>query len=325
VVGEHIGGDPAEPEYHHRAEHRFLHDADDGLDAAGDHGLDQHCGHPPAEAGVQSAHRGAYLVVSAQVQFDGASRRLVQQAWYLAFDHHVTAQAGRRLDGGVGVGGPAERHHGEAITAQQTVSLLGGQPPAARQPRQERIDDRAGVRRTHVGELGHGAGRPGPPGAVPGGPGQGPGGRLGVSVRGHGRAGILARQQPDGLGLIQHHRRDRDRQPGGGEHREHVSRGIPHDHRDQGGDAVGGGEVQCLAEGLRGDGRGGVHRAGEGCPCGQHVAQAAAGLRAGRGHDQAGFRARIGREHARAPAVGHDSHRVARRYRLGREQHGQVK
>src|ERR1039457_2589708 len=32
-----------------RAEHRFLHDADDGLDAAGDHGLHQHYGHPADE------------------------------------------------------------------------------------------------------------------------------------------------------------------------------------------------------------------------------------------------------------------------------------
>jgi hypothetical protein len=39
AIAQHLGGDPAEPEHHHRAEHRFLHDADDGLDAAGDHGL----------------------------------------------------------------------------------------------------------------------------------------------------------------------------------------------------------------------------------------------------------------------------------------------
>jgi len=124
----------------------------------------------------------------------------------------------------------------------------------------------------------------------------------------------LARQQPDGLGLVQHHRRDRDRQPGGGEHREQVSRSAPYDHRDQGGDAiVGGGEAQRLAEGLRADGRGGVQRAREGCLGGQHVAQAAAGLRGCRGHDQAGFRTRIGSEHARAAAVGHDGDRVARR------------
>jgi len=45
VVTEHLGGDAAEPEDDDRAEHRFLHDADDGLDAAGDHGLDEHA-HP---------------------------------------------------------------------------------------------------------------------------------------------------------------------------------------------------------------------------------------------------------------------------------------
>ena len=47
VVAEHLGGDPAEPEHYYRAEYRFLHDADDGLDAAGDHGLDQHPGIRP--------------------------------------------------------------------------------------------------------------------------------------------------------------------------------------------------------------------------------------------------------------------------------------
>jgi hypothetical protein len=74
----------------------------------------------------------AHLVVPAQVQFDSAGRDLVQQAGYLGFDHHVTARAGRRLDSGVSVGGPAERHHGQAVAAQQTAGLLGGQPAAAR-------------------------------------------------------------------------------------------------------------------------------------------------------------------------------------------------
>ena len=44
VVTEHVGSDPAQAEYHHRAEHRFLDHADDCLDAAGDHGLHQHSG-----------------------------------------------------------------------------------------------------------------------------------------------------------------------------------------------------------------------------------------------------------------------------------------
>jgi len=45
AVAEHLGGD-AVSEHHDRAEHRFLHDADDGLDAAGDHGLHEHSGQP---------------------------------------------------------------------------------------------------------------------------------------------------------------------------------------------------------------------------------------------------------------------------------------
>ena len=55
AVTEHFGGDPAKPEHHNRSEHRFLHDADDGLDAAGDHRLDEHSGHPPGELGRQMA------------------------------------------------------------------------------------------------------------------------------------------------------------------------------------------------------------------------------------------------------------------------------
>ena len=41
VVSISAGGDPGEPEHHHRAEHRLLHHADERFDAAGDHGLDQ--------------------------------------------------------------------------------------------------------------------------------------------------------------------------------------------------------------------------------------------------------------------------------------------
>ena len=82
--------------------------------------------------------------------------------------------------------------------------------------------------------------------------------------------------------------------------------------------------MQRLAEGLRADGRGGVHRAAQGCLGGQHLPQAATRPGARRGHDQAGVRAGVGGEHARAAAVGHDGHRVARRYRLGRHQHGHV-
>ena len=91
VVTEHFGGDSAEPEHHNRAEHRFLHDADDGLDAARDHGLDEHSGHPSGELVLEAAHRPAHLVGPVQVQFDCARVGLVEQAGHISLDHHVTA------------------------------------------------------------------------------------------------------------------------------------------------------------------------------------------------------------------------------------------
>jgi len=163
VVTEHFGGDPAEPEYHDRAEHRFLHDADDGLDAAGDHGLDEHSGQPPGELGLQAAHGGADLVGPVQVQFDRAGGGLVQQAGHIGLDHHVTAESGRRLDCRIGVTGPAVLHHRDAVAAQQLVGLVGGQPAATRHPREEGINDRARILHPQVPDLRHRAGRPGPP------------------------------------------------------------------------------------------------------------------------------------------------------------------
>ena len=108
MVGEHAGGDAAEPEHHHRAEHRLLRDAGQCLDAVGDHGLDQHPGHPPGEPGAQPVHRGAYLFGAVQLQFDGADRALVQQAGHVGLEYHVTAQPGRCCHGRAGTGGPAE-------------------------------------------------------------------------------------------------------------------------------------------------------------------------------------------------------------------------
>ena len=93
VVAEHFRSDPAQPEHHDRAEHRFLHDADDGLDAARDHGLNENPVHPSGEPVLQAAHGGAHLVGAVQVQFDRAGGGLVQQAGHIGFDHHVAAEA----------------------------------------------------------------------------------------------------------------------------------------------------------------------------------------------------------------------------------------
>jgi len=163
VITEHVGGDPAEPEHHYRAEYGFLDHADDGLDAAGDHGLDEHSGHPSGEPGLQAAHGGAHLVGPAQVEFDGAGGGLVQQAGHVGLDHHVTAQAGRRLDGRVGIARPAELHHRDAVAAEQVVGFSGGQPATTRHPRQEGIDDRLRVRHAQVGQFRDRAGGPGSP------------------------------------------------------------------------------------------------------------------------------------------------------------------
>jgi hypothetical protein len=54
-----------------------LHHADDGLDAAGDHWLDDYSVHPPGEPVLQAPHGRAYLVGPVQVQFDRAGRGLV--------------------------------------------------------------------------------------------------------------------------------------------------------------------------------------------------------------------------------------------------------
>ncbi len=163
MVTEHVGGDPAKPENHNGAEHRFLDDADDGLDTARDHGLDEHSGQPSSELVLQTAHRLAHLIGPAQIQFDRARVGLVEQAGHISLEHHMTAQVRRCIDCRVGVIHPAELHHRDAVAAQQVVGLASGQPAAARHPREEGTDDRARVRHPEVLDLRHCAGWPGSP------------------------------------------------------------------------------------------------------------------------------------------------------------------
>ena len=147
MVTEHVGGDPAEPEYHYRAEHRFLDHADDGLDAAGDHGLDEHAGHPAGEPGLQAAHGGAHLVGPVQVELDGAGGgsqcRLI---WRRLGDIGGWRPGPRSLSEQLGAGEPAS--HGVFTPPTLMIGSADGKESIMK----AQVGDELVVKGRHVGD-----------------------------------------------------------------------------------------------------------------------------------------------------------------------------
>ena len=72
MVGEHLGGHPAEPEYHQRAEQMVVGHADDHLGTVADHRLHQDRVQLVAEAFRQPPVGGAHVGFGAQVELDPA-------------------------------------------------------------------------------------------------------------------------------------------------------------------------------------------------------------------------------------------------------------
>ena len=86
VVGEDLGGHPAEPEHHQRAEHVVVGHPDDHFGAARDHGLHQDRTLPFAEPPGQPAIGVPHIGLGAQVKLDRARVGLVDETGYVGLD-----------------------------------------------------------------------------------------------------------------------------------------------------------------------------------------------------------------------------------------------
>ena len=169
MVAEHVGRDAAEPEDDERAEDRLVHDADQHLDAVGDHRLDQHpaqvSAEPPGQLGVPAPD----IVLAAQVEQDRPGVALVDQAGDVGLHHDRTAvQLARRRDGAVEAGRLERRHQVDPVAGEQVGDLVGREPAAEVLPGQEPGHDLPRVVLPDAAELGDRARGAGPPGAVAG-------------------------------------------------------------------------------------------------------------------------------------------------------------
>ncbi len=132
-------------------------------------------------------------------------------------------------------------------------------------------------------------------------------------------------QQLDRFRLVQNHRGQRDRQPGGAERRDQLGSRRRH---DQGNDRVHpdvtGHRGQGSAERLGADRGGGVHRAAERRAGREDLGQPGLGGVTGRGDHESCLDARVRGQHARAARIGQDADPAARRHGLGGEQDGRL-
>lgn len=140
MVGEQFAGGTAKSEEDQGTEDVVLDDAGQQFRATSGHRLHEDFGHRRTETGRQVPVSGTYLLLTMQIEQDGAPVTLVHEFGPLSLEHHTTIGT-RKPRGGIDrflLGrGACLPQTGNVIAGEELVGISRTQPAAGRDSREE--------------------------------------------------------------------------------------------------------------------------------------------------------------------------------------------